>query len=87
MIISDAPNCGVTCVDSRGIIYNGNKLIIKATGAYPKGEHLKLGQDISLLTNIFFKLVRAGEQTWDLLVNFNLFSLTLPLSYSPPPLY
>ncbi len=30
----------------------------------------------------FFYFARAGEQTWDLLVHFNLFSLTWPLSYN-----
>jgi hypothetical protein len=31
-VVSNAPNCGVTLEDFRGIIYNHNTLIILATG-------------------------------------------------------
>jgi hypothetical protein len=34
------------------------------------------------VSSLFFKLSLAGDQTWDLLVYYCLFSLTGPLSYS-----
>jgi hypothetical protein len=43
-------------------------------------EDLKSSNFLQLFKEYFLSLARAGDQTQDLSVYFNLFSLTLPLS-------
>jgi len=47
MILSEAPNFGITHDDSRGVIYDGMFLIIQATSVDTYGSSLSVGFEVS----------------------------------------
>ncbi len=47
MILSDAPNFGITHDDSKGVIYDCNFFIIQATSVDTYGSSLSVGFEVS----------------------------------------